>query len=209
MMQMRNSFIHTTDPIIRVALKRELKEQYTDNNHKTKIIDELGLTHGTTRIDIAVVNGILHGYELKSDMDTLARLPFQIKLYNTVLDKITLVVGKNHLFSAIKIVPDWWGIIVAKVLKLDGEIIFHKIREPEDNPERDSVSIARLLWREEALELLEEINQAKGVRSKPRQLIYERLAQVLAQDTLREKVRQTLFNRTNWRSEILHKPNDD
>jgi len=189
----------TTDKLIRTALKHNLEVKYKGKSH-TKIVEELGLTHGAARVDIAVVNGILHGYELKSDLDTLNRLPEQMKVYNSVLDKITLVVGKQHLHSAIKVVSDWWGISVAKILKPNGKIIFYNIREPEENPLKDSVAIAKLLWREEALDILEQLNQADGVRSKKRQIIYERLVKVLDQKTLRKKVRDCLFFRTNWRS---------
>lgn len=198
-MLMIESTVQTCDKLIRTALKQNLEVDHKGESH-IKIIEELGLTHGAVRVDIAVVNGILHGYELKSDLDTLNRLPEQMKVYNSVLDKITLIVGKHHLHSAIKVVPDWWGISVAKILKPYGKIVIYNIREPEDNPLQDSVAIAKLLWREEALDILEQLNQADGVRSKRRQIIYERLAKVLDQKTLREKVRDRLFFRTNWRS---------
>jgi len=55
------------------------------------------------------------------------------------------------------------------------------------------------LWRKEALNILEEIGQANGVRSKPRMAIYERLAEVLDDKTLKAKVREHLRFRMNWR----------
>lgn len=199
----KSSSMLTSDKLIRTALKHNLEIRHKGEYH-TKIVEELGLTHGAARVDIAVVNGILHGYELKSDLDTLNRLPEQIRIYNSVLDKITLVVGKQHLHSAIKVVPDWWGILIAKMLKPNGKIIFYNIRKPEENPSKDSVAIAKLLWKEEALDILEQLNQADGIRSKKRQIIYERLAKVLVQETLRRKVRECLYLRTNWRSEKSH-----
>ena len=45
------------------------------------IIDELGLAHAQSRIDLAVFNGHLHGYEIKSAGDTLERLPRQLSFY--------------------------------------------------------------------------------------------------------------------------------
>lgn len=196
----RNSaFIFTNDKLIRSALKKNLENIYVKDIH-AKIIEELGITHGAARIDIAVVNGILHGYELKSDLDTLCRLPEQIRIYNSVLDKITLVVGKNHLHEAIKIIPDWWGIVIAKIVNPSGVVSFYDIREANENPLRDSVAIAKLLWRVEALNILEKNQQAKDVRSKPRREIYERLAMVLDQSTLRAEVREHLLFRVNWRS---------
>lgn len=204
----KSSKFLTSDKLIRSALIHNLKIDHK-GELRTKIVEELGLTHGATRVDVAVVNGILHGYELKSDLDTLIRLPEQIKIYDSVLDKITLVVGKHHLHSAIKIIPDWWGVLIAKISKSNGKIVFCNIRKPEDNPLKDSVSIAKLLWREEALDILEHLDQADGIRSKRRQVIYERLSKVLDQKTLRKKVREYLFFRANWRSEKLHMLSDD
>lgn len=190
----------TNDKQIRVAFKESLKNIHKDEN-KTQIIEELGVKHGAARVDIAVVNGEIHGYELKSDLDTLYRLSEQMKVYNAVFDRITLVVGKTHVHKAIKIIPEWWGIIIAKTIESSNSIDFFNIREPDENPYRDSISIAELLWRQEALDVLEKRGLANGVRSKPKRKIYERLAKFLNQDTLRKEVRECLFARTDWRSE--------
>jgi len=192
-----NNIISTNDIIIRSALKEELTNRHKQDK-KVRIIEELGVQHGTARVDIAIVNGIMHGYEIKSDQDTLQRLPEQINVFNSVFDKMTLVVGKNHLYQAINIVPEWWGIIIAKIDN-DGSVIFNIIRGEEFNKNQDSVSVARFLWREEALRILEKNNEANGFYSKPRNLIYEKLATVLDQKTLNKEVRETLFVRTDWR----------
>ncbi len=196
----------TNDKIIRVALRNVLDNDLwrycSESGCPAKLFEELGVQHGTARIDIAVINGVMHGYEIKSDRDTLERLPGQMNEFNAVFDKLTLVVGKRHLYDAINIVPDWWGIIVAKI-DANHEIFFQTIREAEDNKDQVGVSIARLLWKEEALQILEEQNKAKGVRSKPREFIYQRLANVLDAETLKEKVRDALLvSREGWRSDV-------
>lgn len=189
----------TNDSMIRVVLRKKLEKKHAKDKH-VRIIDELGLHHGDARVDIAVVNDVMHGYEIKSDQDTLFRLPEQIQVYNSVFDKMTLVVGKSHLYEAIKIVPDWWGVVVAKT-DTNGNVIFNTIRKEETNKAQNQLSVARLLWREEALRILEDIDEAKGLRSKPRDLIYTKLSTVLDQKTLNKKVRETIFFRTDWRSE--------
>lgn len=191
----------TTDQLIRKALTKRLASYYA-NYENLKIIQELGLQHGTVRIDIAVVNGIMHGYEIKSDRDTLHRLPVQMEEYNAVFDQVTLVVGKKHLYEAIKMVPDWWGLIMAKVDDQES-IIFQIIREAKNNPAQKDISIARLLWRSEALKILEDQNKAMGYRSKPRELVYKRLIEVLDINSLKENVRRTLqLTRAGWRSDV-------
>jgi hypothetical protein len=188
----------TNDLIIRCALREALKKRHA-HDKELRIIEELGLRHGSVRIDVAVINGIMHGYEIKSDRDTLERLPEQMTEFSAVFDHMTLVVGKQHLYRAIHMVPDWWGITIAKI-DTRGRVIFHTIRQPGDNNQQDKISIARLLWREEAQQILEELDQASGVRSKSREVIYKRLAEVLEVGVLKERVRKTLLiPRKNWR----------
>jgi len=202
-----HNMISTNDLIIRSALKEVLKKRYA-KDRKVRIIEELGIQHGAARVDIAVVDGILHGYEIKSDRDTLERLPEQMNEFNDVFDKLTLVVGKRHLYNAINIIPEWWGIMVAKI-DSNHEIFFQTIRKAENNQNQVGVSIARLLWRKEALQILEEQNKAKGVRSKPRELIYQRLANTLDIDALKEKVKNVLLvSRGDWRSGVPLPLND-
>ncbi|NKE72983.1 sce7726 family protein [Candidatus Manganitrophus noduliformans] len=204
---MYSSSTLTSDQLIRTALKESLRNIHKDD-HQAKIIEELGVTHGAARVDIAVINGSIHGYELKSDIDTLYRLPSQMRYYNSVFDRITLVVGKSHLHEAIKIVPEWWGITIAKIIP-SGEVLFCNIREAEQNPYQTNFAVATLLWRNEALNILEESGRAKGVRSKARKVIYERLAEALDKRTLKSKVTEYLCARANWRSEILCTPDGD
>jgi hypothetical protein len=188
----------TNDKVIRKALKLHLDSLHT-GNPKLRIIEELGVEHGAARIDVAVINGVLHGYEIKSDRDTLLRLPEQMGMYNSVFDQITLVVGKTHLYEAINLVPDWWGLTIAKISANDS-VVFNEIRAAKSNSGQNSLSVARLLWRNEALELLERVGEANGYRSKSRSLIYEKLSAVFDQETLEEKVRDTLYFREAWRS---------
>lgn len=189
----------TNDLIIRLTLKEDLENRHAQDK-KLRIIEELGVQHGIARVDIAVLNGIMHGYEIKSDQDTLQRLPEQMIIFNSVFDKMTLVVGKNHLYEAINIVPDWWGITIAKI-DASGSVVFNSIREGEFNKQQDSISIAQLLWRKEALRILEEKGEAKGFYSKRRDLIYEKLAMLFNQKILSYKVREAIFLRTDWRSD--------
>lgn len=191
----------TNDAIIREALVERLNKEY-EKDPEYRIIPELGLWHGAARIDVAVVNGVLHGFEIKSDRDTLSRLPEQRGAYNSVFDKVTLVVGSKHFVDAFKIVPEWWGIETAHASK-NGKIFFNTIREAQNNPAQDNVSIARLLWRHEALDLLESKGKASGVRSKSREVIYERVAESIELELLKQHVRNVLrSSREGWRSGV-------
>ncbi|MFZ3055018.1 MAG: sce7726 family protein [Minisyncoccales bacterium] len=194
--------ISTNDKIIRTAFREILNKEldmYRKSGHSAEIFEELGVRHGTARIDLAIINGIMCGYEIKSDKDNLNRLPEQVKEFSSVFDKITLIVGKRHLYQAMQIIPDWWGVIIAKI-NCD-QVFFQTIREPENNNNQVKVSIARLLWKEEALRILENKNGADGVRYKPREFIYERLANISDIDTLKKQVNTLLISREGWRSD--------
>jgi len=163
----------------------------------TSIVPELGICQGEARIDVAVVNGHLHGFEIKSDSDTLARLPRQVELYGTTFDFVTLVVGSRHAPEVGDLVPVWWGIVEA-IDHPDGVALIDR-RPPRPNPGRSGREVARLLWREEALALLADHGLDAGIRSKPKKVLYERIGDSLPLDTVSSFVRLTLKSRDGWR----------
>src|SRR5690348_7019228 len=89
-------------------IRRNLHKKILSRHHassKTLVIDELGLMHGAFRADIAVVNGRLTGYEIKSNADSLARLKIQTTAYNAVFDRVAIVVGERHRKAIASRVP--------------------------------------------------------------------------------------------------------
>jgi hypothetical protein len=188
------------DRDIRTVLKAELARRYK-KDYDTLVLDELGIKHGASRIDLVVVNHRLHGYEIKSDRDSLKRLPDQIKAYSSIMDRMTLVVGYRHAFQALRMVPEWWGVRLAEMKQQSGTVILSDARQARDNPEVDLNAVVALLWRDEALKILEETGEAKGVRSKTRTDIYKRLVEVSKSDYIRARVRQQLKSREGWRAD--------
>jgi hypothetical protein len=185
------------DVHIRAALKKALAGRYRDDP-ESLVIEEIGLRDGTARIDVAVVNHALHGFEIKSDHDRVDRLPHQSETYGAVFDRLTLVVGPKLHKTALEIIPEWWGVELAETVG-KRKIQFSSLRVAQENRNFDALAIAKLLWREEALNLLIELGQSKGVLSKPRARIHERLAEVSDLEFLRYRVRDRLKNRANWR----------
>jgi hypothetical protein len=194
------------DRDIRSALRHRLEQTHKDEA-ETLLLDELGLCTGSARVDMAVVNGSLSGYEIKSEKDTLLRLPHQIEVYSKTLNLVTIVVGGTHLSNVLEMVPIWWG--VEKVFSQDGEVVFETVREPEINQQVDTYALVQLLWRDEALALLKELKLDKGMSSKPRRAIWQKLAQARPADELGLMVRHQLKVRTGWRSAPLPKLHDD
>lgn len=196
----------TSDKLIRHALKHKLLRRHINDPHAL-VVDELGIRHGSARIDIAVINSLIHGFEIKSDLDGLMRLPEQMRIYNSVLDRITLIVGYRHASAALHLVPEWWGVKLVHIGPR-GAITFSEARRPRANPVLDGVAIAKLLWRDEALALLDEFGQAQGYTTRPRLHIYQRLNEVLDLEQLRFRVRRQLLERRGWRSDLQQKSYD-
>jgi len=183
----------TNDLQIRNALKKKLGKEFSDEA-STKIVEEFGIHHGEVRADVAVINGKLHGYELKSDLDTFNRLPNQIKYYNLIFDEITLVVGKTHIHKAIYTVPDWWGIKLAKINKKN-RVQFIQIREANQNTSQNNHAIAQLLRKEEIISVLAERGVHKGLSSKSCSFLYQVLIENFSFDDLKNTVRTKLKDR--------------
>lgn len=177
------------DADIRPALRQHLLRRHR-GEVDTVLVEELGILRGRVRVDLAVVNGSLHGFEIKSDRDSLKRLAAQIDLYSQVLDRATLVVGSRFAPLAPSLLPAWWGIL--KASPRPSGLRFTTLRRSELNPQRNARVLVELLWSAQALELLEERGAAKGMRGKPRRVLWDRVCERFSIDEIAAAVRQRL-----------------
>jgi hypothetical protein len=181
---------------------RELLLPFVQQEHEasidTLLIEELAIYGGANRADLAALNGVSHGYEIKSDRDTLNRLPQQVSAYGAIFELATLVSTARHLQKARKIIPKWWGIVEVKE-SAPSEIRLERVREARKNPAPHAESIASLLWRQEALNILTSLGLDYGVRSKPMEQLVARLAKEISVEKLSAYVRESLRARGDWR----------
>jgi len=191
--------------VVRKALKRWLDAEY-GAPPETIVIEELGLRHGLARVDLAVVNGCLHGFEIKSESDRLTRLPTQARIFSEVLDHVTLVAAERHIANALRMIPGWWGLLSASCS--DKGVAFSEVRETRTNPAPDHVALAKLLWRHEALSFLNAVGHGEGFASKPRAAVYARLATVTTRKELTARIRECFLSRSDWRSGVRRRPCD-
>ena len=187
------------DPVIREALHRKVLHDHW-NTPDTLVIDELGICMGYARVDVAVVNGSIHGYEIKSDQDSLVRLARQVEAYDATLDRITLVTGECHLAKAMALIPEWWGIKVASEGPRGG-VKFRDVRRAKKNPKINPRFVAEFLWADETMGILESIGAAEGLHRKSKPFLYDRLVELLRLDEIRDRVRSALKSRADWRSD--------
>jgi hypothetical protein len=196
------------DRHIRQALYSEFLNipQYCTDD--TIIVDELDICGGTSRIDIAVINGRLHGYEIKSEQDNLRRLVDQIDSYNLVFNTLYIAVSEKHISEVERMVPEWWGILGA--LGNSSSLEIFNYRNAKENPCVDGFSVAHLLWREELISLLKcHTEVTRSYHKKSRIQLAKIAALNLDLIFLQDYVRQALKNRTTWKSDSIVRQNGD
>ncbi len=177
---------------IRDFLKKECFDLHTEEPD-TLVVDELKICGGRSIADLAIVNGALHGFEIKSKRDNLDRLSSQVANYSKVFDYVTLVVDSSHTTKAMSIVPKWWEIWTIT----DSDESIRKVikRRGRRNRSICLFSIAQFLSKEEAQHLLLSHFPDLKVKSKRRWTLWEILADNFAERQLSDAIRAILKNR--------------
>lgn len=182
---------------VRKLLLRELLAIYK-NDPNTRIINELGMDFGASRVDVAVVNGIIHGYEIKSDVDTLDRLPRQINYYNQLFERMTIVSSRKFYQQVALLVPKWWGI---KIISHDGSRLIEK-RKGRLNKIQDKDILLKLLWKQELENFVDVLGYPKRMKRLKKHQLLEIFSKEADVAVIRNFVYQTLKTRENWRTDI-------
>ncbi len=182
---------------VRSLLIKELKLNYA-NDSNTRIINELGIDFGASRVDVAVVNGIIHGYEIKSDMDNLNRLPRQISYYNKLFQRMTIISSRRYYNQICEMIPSWWGV---KIISADRTRLIEKRKGRLQN-NQDKDILLRLLWKKDLEGFVDVLNLPKKIKNMKKNQLLEIFTQAADLRLVREYTYQTLKNRTNWRKEL-------
>lgn len=184
------------DSDVRRAVHARVLAQHRDDPN-TLVLDEFGVHEGASRIDIAVVNGRLDGFEIKSDSDTLERLPAQVEAYGRVFDHVTLVVGTRLIENATKLIPPWWGIKLAEC-GARGAVQIRTVRVAGRNHSLDLAALALLLWRDELVSAVTRLCPGEASSRPTRRALADILARNVSEHVLRDEVRRALKARTSW-----------
>jgi hypothetical protein len=179
---------------VRMLLLEELYSKYGECKD-TRIINELGLENGASRVDVAVVNGIMHGYEIKSDLDNLDRLPRQMEFYNRAFERMTIVVSRKYLDDVKCLIPDWWGI---KTISTDQSRLIN-VRKGRKVSKQDPDLIINLLWKKELEGLIDHIGLPKSYKKMRKNQLLSLLNKETDFKVIRSYVYMVLKKRENWR----------
>ncbi len=179
---------------IREVLRRTALVKYYSDGH-SKVVEEMKIPVARARIDMAVINGSFHGYEIKGASDTLHRLPNQLIAYSYIFDYLTIITEAKHREKIEALTPAWVGIAIctsttAKEFKI--------VKKPRRNPEKNSFHIAKLLWRQELIQLLS--NNGISFKKKDRTwILCETLAANLDTKAISSAVREIIKSRVEWK----------
>lgn len=190
----------TTELDIRTALHTK-KLSRLRSSSDVLIVDELGLAHAKSRVDIAVINGCVHGYEIKSAQDSLARLPAQIATYRDTLERLTVVCASKHVKGVIHLAPEWCGVTEAEQ-GARGGIHFHAIRRSTKNPDVQPSMLAHLLWHAEAVSLLSRYDIPARDLRRPRKFLYAMIAELMTAKEITRSIREFMQQRKAWRGRL-------
>jgi len=191
--------LDTHDIEIREAFHKKVLKRFHDCS-ETFVVDELGVEHGRKRIDIAVVDSSVRGFEIKSSLDTLDRLEQQLGSYMKCFGHLSLIVAPNHLDKALKIAPEWIGITEAQKGSRGG-IHFSQVRRAKRNPQIDLFYLSHFLWRAETVALLEKMKMPPKELRGSRKVLYEKISNQCDLKNLTDEIRSCFFKRSEWRSQ--------
>lgn len=185
-------------PIEEREIRAALLARLSDLHRDSMVLEEFRIERGSSRIDVAVIDEELVGYEIKSDKDTLVRFSNQIHAYNRVFDRINLVCGPALAELASSVVPSWWGIIIA-TRDVDGRVRLAMDREARANSKQNPFSLASLLWKEEAMAALVSLKASvTAPKRASAHVLWDCMAKSLPVDAIRAVVAESLLKRQSY-----------
>ena len=177
----------SAETVVRDALRRAV-----GSAADLQTVDEFWVPRSNERADLAVVGPTLDGFEIKTHVDTLGRLPRQIGAYGRLFDRCTAVVADKHRPEVERLVPEWWGLMSVKIDST--QVVFHSERAAGMNPSIDPETLVRLLWRDEAASVLTHFGRAPSPGATRGSMWRDILTSTTIVE-LRMAVRTTLVNR--------------
>jgi hypothetical protein len=178
-----------TEAVVRHSLREEVLAAAP---HSAEAVYEFWVPRSNERADVAVIDSAaIDGFEIKTERDTLKRLPRQAEAYTRLFDRCHAVLALRHVDRAIEILPPWWGLLV--IGTGDGPT-FIRVRNADANNGVDPETLVRLLWRDEVHAALCELGAPPDPKA-GRFRMWEQLLSLLDLDGLKAVVRDALLCR--------------
>lgn len=183
-------------------VRTAIAARVTSSGGMKRVVPELALCKAEARIDVAVVEPArLVGWEIKTEMDGLRRLPRQEEVYSRIFDRVWLAAHARHLPAALNLVPEWWGVVRIEEHSTSCRLV--QVRPSRLNRSIDLHALTCLLWRDEVLGELESLGIADGLARAPKRDLWDALASAaprrVSPTQLRRRIRVRLITRRGWR----------
>lgn len=188
---------HAARQLTELEIRERLRSDLCDapTTELVGVVEEFWVPSLHVRADLVEIGAQLHAYEIKSDADTLKRLPNQVDGFGRVFDRCSLVAATRHLEKAIDLIPDWWGVLAA-----DPAAGIQQIRPAGCNPQVDVEILVRLLWRDEVMSALVRSGVEPDLIG-GRAGMWRQLVEALDVQAVRTEVRAALSTRSAWKEE--------
>lgn len=181
-------------------IRSVLRNWVTDKfqlKHDDILIDELGFSNRsvsstidqTFRADLALANGRLAAFEIKSGADSLKRWDTQMNGYLNVFDEVWLCCHGKHLQKALEVTNKAIGILL--IDDLGGVAV---VRYAKNNHLVNIYDLSGLLWREEINEFCKKFDIAITSRMTKREI-----RNVMAEQACLESLKKFVLARIKYR----------
>lgn len=108
-------------------------------------LEEVECWRGYARADfVCLTAGVVSIIEIKSDRDSLHRFGEQSRVYSSIAERVTLVVGWNLAARALRAAPNWWDVVLAEREGLS-EVRLIQIRDGAPNPDSNISGLLAML----------------------------------------------------------------
>ena len=177
-------------PVTTSEIRSALLQMLSARDGGSPILEEFTCESG--RVDVLTTNQMLHGFEIKSDYDSLARVSFQITSYSRYCDALTFVAGPRLALKLLASVPVWCGVILAH--RGAPGISLVALRTPKNNPRVDAQTSLSLLGTAELRAIARRESQA---RPRTKKDAVRLLASIVPFETIRDELSESLRRRAS------------
>lgn len=140
----RDDYVYRSSVVEKIALGRH-------NLRTATVLSEVRAQ--ASKADLVILNGTATAYEIKSDRDSLNRLPSQLCDYRAVFASVTVVTSPRQADAVLRLAPEDVGVLV-----LSTRLRLQVKRETQNRPERiNPIALLETLRTREAAQVLDSL----------------------------------------------------
>lgn len=154
-------------------IDRLFERAYVDDD--AVLVSEMTVANWSRRADVVLANGSLWAFEVKSELDSLARLPGQLETFTAHFEKVCVVCAPRFEAGARELLPEGVGLWISE---RDGTLT-ERIR-PRNSPLSKTAAVG--LMKASELRRVLACNGMTGLADAPRWRLAELALQLPARD---------------------------